>query len=476
MKKQFLIIIIVLSFSGLNAQQYHDPSYFPLAVWWQTTSVAAQYKDAGINMYVTAEQLTAQTLGNLKAANMKVICNQYPYALSQINDPTIYGWIHYKDEPDNSNPDYYGDCTPTSVMINHYKTMKAADPTRPVYLNLGMGVSYLSWAGRGGACANQWWQYADTITGHGSVRNGYIKASDIISFDIYPVNSKYSTVSGNLYYVPKGVDSLKSWSKLKDRPTWTCIETTQYTTGSVLNRAPTPTEIKAEVWMAIIHGATGITYFAHKIYPVFVETALLQDAFTLAAVKETNLQITAIASVINSPTLKSFATRSSSNASVPVDIMSKYYNGSNYIFAVPMRTGSTTVTFTTTNTVATSVEVLGENRSIPIVNGVFTDDFSDYQVHLYKMNQNTGIETYQIFDSKIYPNPFKTSATIDLTTQNNFPYELSVTDLQGRLLQRATINSCKYTLNRNELSEGMYLYSLRDNKNRVVSNQKFFIE
>ena len=62
MKKQFLIIIIIiLSISGLKAQQYHDPSYFPLAVWWQTTSVAAQYKDAGINMYVTAEQLTAQT-------------------------------------------------------------------------------------------------------------------------------------------------------------------------------------------------------------------------------------------------------------------------------------------------------------------------------------------------------------------------------------------------------------------------------
>ena len=475
MKKQFLILIILLASSGLKAQKYHDPSFFPLAVWWQTTSVASQYKDAGVNMYVTGEQLTAVTLGILKAADMKVICCQYPYALSQVNEKAIYGWIHYKDEPDNSNVDYFGDCTPISVVINNYKTMKAADPTRPVYLNLGMGVSYLSWAGRG-SCANQWWQYADTITGHGTIRNGYIKASDIISYDIYPVNSKYAAVSGNLSYVPKGVDSLKSWSKTVDRPTWTCIETTLYNSGSILKRTPTPTEVKAEVWMAIIHGATGITYFAHKTYPVFIETALLQDGFMLAAVKEINLQITAIASVINSPTLKTFATLSSSNTSVPVDIMSKYYNGANYIFAVPMQSGSTTVTFTTTNTVATSVEVLGENRSIPIVNGVFIDDFSNYQVHLYKMNQNTGFETSQMFNTKLYPNPFKASATLDLTTQNNFPYELSVTDLQGRLLQRSIINSSKYTLNRNELSEGMYMYILRDNKNRVVANQKFFIE
>ena len=475
MKKQFLIFILFLAYSGLKAQQYHDPSYFPIAVWWQTTSVASQYRDAGINMYVTGEQLTETTLGVLKAADMKVICCQYPYPLSQVNEKAIYGWIHYKDEPDNSNVDYYGDCTPISVVINNYKTMKAADPTRPVYLNLGMGVSYLSWAGRG-SCANQWWQYADTITGHGTIRNGYIKASDIISYDIYPVNSKYALVSGNLSYVSKGVDSLKSWSKTIDRPTWTCIETTLYNSGSILKRTPTPTEVKAEVWMAIIHGATGITYFAHKTYPVFIETALLQDPYMLAAVKEINFQITSIAPVINSPTLKTFATKSSSNASVPVDIMSKYYNGSNYIFAVPMLTGSTTVTFSTTNTVATSVEVIGENRSIPIVNGVFSDDFSDYQVHLYKMNLDTGVETYQMINPKIYPNPLRTSATIDLTTQNNFPYELSVTDLQGRLLQRATINSSKYILNRNELNEGMYLYSLRDNKNRLVANQKFTIE
>ena len=56
------------------------------------------------------------------------------------------------------------------------------------------------------------------------------------------------------------------------------------------------------------------------------------------------------------------------------------------LFAAEMREGSTTATFTLRDFPATaSAEVLGETRTIAVTNGVFTDDFNSYDVHLYRI-------------------------------------------------------------------------------------------
>jgi hypothetical protein len=74
------------------------------------------------------------------------------------------------------------------------------------------------------------------------------------------------------------------------------------------------------------------------------------------------------------------------NRSIPVDTMLKRYGDGTYLFAAEMRGGNTTATFTLRDfLVAASAEVLGEDRSISIRSGVFTDDFSSYGVHLYRI-------------------------------------------------------------------------------------------
>jgi hypothetical protein len=51
-----------------------------------------------------------------------------------------------------------------------------------------------------------------------------------------------------------------------------------------------------------------------------------------------------------------------------------------------MRSGSTTGTFTLSRIPATATaEVIGENRSIAVSNGVLRDNFQSYGVHLYKI-------------------------------------------------------------------------------------------
>jgi len=62
--------------------------------------------------------------------------------------------------------------------------------------------------------------------------------------------------------------------------------------------------------------------------------------------------------------------------------MTKKYKGKNYLFAVTMRPGETVGTFHVSS--GKTVEVIGENREIPVVKGTFTDSFASYGVHLYK--------------------------------------------------------------------------------------------
>jgi hypothetical protein len=262
---------------------------------------------------------------------------------------------------------------------------------------------------------------------------------------------------------------------LKKRPVWTWIESTKFSSSPAPSRKPTTTEVKAEVWMALIHEAKGVGYFAHVIAPTFDSRALLKDAAMMTAITAINNQITSLAPVLNSTSLVGFASNVSANGAVPVDIMSKYYQGANYVFAVPMRDGSTTVEFTTTSS-AISVEVIGENRTIPMVGGKFTDSFSAYQVHLYKLNAPTGVSVEKVNLPSIFPNPIENTATLDMANENNFPYSLTVTDLQGQIVKTLEINQANTIIHRDNLLTGMYFFLVKDKQNKLVLTQKISIK
>ena len=53
-----------------------------------------------------------------------------------------------------------------------------------------------------------------------------------------------------------------------------------------------------------------------------------------------------------------------------------------------MRIGATTGGFALSEPSEGSVEVLGEGRQIPLRNGKFSDDFAEYEVHLYRLKVN----------------------------------------------------------------------------------------
>ena len=75
----------------------------------------------------------------------------------------------------------------------------------------------------------------------------------------------------------------------------------------------------------------------------------------------------------------------SSDANVPIDIMVKREPKATYVFAVSMRNSPAMATFTCTQKGATTVEALGEDRTLQVKEGVFSDAFAPYAVHLYRV-------------------------------------------------------------------------------------------
>ena len=351
-----------------------DANFFPIAVWLQNPRNAGKYRQAGINTYVGLWRgPTEEQLAELKAAGMKVICHQNQVGLKHADDPTIIAWMH-GDEPDNAQSlgkgKGYGPPILPQKIIDDYQKVQKKDPTRPVLLNLGQGVAWDGWYGRG------------VRTNHPEDYAEYVKGCDIASFDIYPAVHDKPQVAGNLWYVARGVQRLVQWTG-GNKPVWNCIECTRI--GNPKIKA-TPHQVRCEVWMSIIHGSMGLIYFVHEWQPTFNESALLSDPEMLAAVTAINRQIIGLAPVLNSPTVEGLASVLSDNDAVPIAMMAKKHDETTYLFTVNMRGDRTSATIAVQNPEgARTVEVIGEDRTIQAQDGVFKDRFTGWDVHLYRI-------------------------------------------------------------------------------------------
>jgi hypothetical protein len=305
---------------------------------------------------------------------MAVVCHQNSAGLEHRDDPTIVGWMH-GDEPDNAQPIRdpvtgkrgYGPCIPPPRIVEDYKRLHAADPTRPILLNLGQGVANDDWIGRGAGASLK-----DYET--------YVKGADIISFDVYPVAS-LKQGEEKLWYLAKGLDRLVRWTDNK-KPIWNCIECTRIDG----DKKATPEQVRSEVWMSLIHGSRGLIYFVHQFKPTETDHALLDDPEMLKMVTSVNRQITDLAPVLNGASLPDRAMVTSSVADLPIDVMVKQRDRALYLFSVAMRNRGARGSFRINGLSSrTRAEVLGEGRTIEIRNGNFADEFGPYGVHLYRI-------------------------------------------------------------------------------------------
>jgi hypothetical protein len=293
------------------------------------------------------------------------------------------------DEPDNAQSlgqgKGYGPPVLPEKIVRDYERMRVADPTRPVLLNLGQGVAWDNYIGRG-VRRNHPEDYAE-----------YVKGCDIASFDIYPAVHDKPEVAGKLEFVARGVERLVQWTA-GEKAVWNCIECTHIGNPEV---KPTPQQVRAEVWMALIRGSRGLIYFVHQFKPTFREAALLDDPEMLAAVTAINRQIHELAPVLNSPSMTNGVFVESTAEDGAIAWMLKRRGETAYLFAANLRNRPTRGAFLirdSTLSLGRSVvaSVRDESRTILMRKGglpdesnpyEMADDFKPYEVHLYELRR-----------------------------------------------------------------------------------------
>ena len=345
---------------------------FPIGVWMQDPLHAQAYRQAGINVYVNLwNGPTEADLAALSACGMKTICNQNEVGLRHRGDPTILGWMNISD-PDNALADGRGGYLPPLVparVVEQAGVLKKNDPTRPVYLSFGQGAVWDGYPGRG------------SRQEHPEDYAAYSRGSDILDFHIYPVNNPEPTLTGDLRQVAHGVDRLRGWSRA-DQSVWCGIEATRISKDSPAK--PTAAQVRAEVWLALIHGATGLVYFGHDLRPATNDSAaLLHDPLMLTAVTAINQQIARLTGPLRAMTVVDGTQVQASPPSASLDILVKDYQGTRFIFAVALRDEVVTATFCMPMPRGARADVIDENRSLAVADGSFTDRFAPYAVHLY---------------------------------------------------------------------------------------------
>jgi hypothetical protein len=351
-----------------------DPKFFPVGVWLQPAGKAylQSLKEVGVNVLYAGPDAYPNPRGKdfldaVAAEGMYAVLNWSPDYVEKeyYKHPAVIGWMH-GDEPDQ--PKTGGATATAEELMADYLKMRATEPSLRVFMNLGMGVANDRFGAR-----VAYEKYPD-----------YCKASDAVSFDIYPCNSLGATGPERLCVVAKGVERLVQWTGGK-KPVWFIIECNRFTAEKEKDsRAPTPEEFKTQVWMAITYGARGITLFCHSWYKTMSPSRI--DPDVMKSLKGVFGEVQSLAEVINSPTVENGATAQASPGGI-IGLMTKKQGGATYVFAVNMFKKAEKPTITVKDAPDGLAEVLFENRTVPVKGGVIADDFAPYAVHRYKIGK-----------------------------------------------------------------------------------------
>ncbi|MET4538953.1 hypothetical protein ABIE37_000708 [Arthrobacter bambusae] len=364
-----------------------EPTFFPIGVWLESVldkGNVAMDAAAGLNTYV---ELTANS-------DVQLIHDSGMYALPAFVHKAAAGFT-LSDEvdmwagPGNATwtGNYPGEgppCSPEGTPCGYtiQKDRRAVAPQGALlYSNYGKGVTFWEsdeearefFAGlQDVVSADNYWFTDPNICGQG-------EGGAIVGYT-RDLTKEECRLAANYGWT---IDRLRNLQDPATRiPVWAFVEN-GHPSGDVANTSTiTGPELRAAVWSSLIHGARGIIYFNHNFGGECLTQHVIRDCGkdivpTLTAV---NRQISGLAPVLNAPFLDNATT-----ATGPVDFTTKLHDGKAYVFAGANKKAGGEASFKVRCGGSTAV-VLDENRTIPVVDGTFTDTFADGNaVHLYRM-------------------------------------------------------------------------------------------
>jgi hypothetical protein len=356
------------------------PSFFPIAVWFASATLQADInkdKDAGLNTYVVLTRNSNLSL--LRRNGMKTVLQHEQWRPDAGQGPETVGWeLH--DEIDMQMSPSEGHAT-----LQRMLSSLPADK-RMRYNNFGKGVIF-------------WESDAEA--------RQYVNAVDIRSADIYwftDPNVCGSSEGGHMLAKDRQLPEAEcrrasNYGATVQRmrrlvtphgssPVWNFVELGHPFSE---NDAPTitPLQVKAAVWHSLIAGARGIVYFNHSFAGGCESDNILREscyADVRGMVRTVNRQVRSLARVLNAPTLVSGWRHSSTTKA-----MAKWSGRHFYVFAGSARNTASTASFSIGCLGSAKAAVLGENRTIPVRRGSFSDSFAHGNaIHIYRIDRSGG--------------------------------------------------------------------------------------
>jgi hypothetical protein len=382
------------------------PSYFPIGVWFESVLSQADIdkdRDAGLNTYLV---LT----GN---SNLDLVRSNGMHAIvgSDLGDHRAIGGWFLADEVDM-----------THGPSNGYAEMQrvaAATPDDGRLRYSGYGKGVLFWESDAEA-ARFVIHYQDIVQADAYFfTDNDVCDSSQAGGEPGIVETDHCHVASNYGWI---IDRLQGLvSPPGSEPVWAVVEV-----GHPFSEEDwpsiTPPQIRAAVWQSIIAGARGIIYFNHSFGgPNPTQHALREPAYApqRAVVRATNAQITRLAPVLNSPIVGSgwsqgagttamvkWATgkksaknrckknkkckkaegKKSAKKRCKKNKKCKNAKGQLYVFA-GSEGSSVQGRFSLPCVSDAKAAVVGENRTVPVRNGSFSDHFADGNaIHIYRIN------------------------------------------------------------------------------------------
>ena len=302
---------------------------FPRMVWRQCPSYYPTSIGAGINVFLGVScDAPAEQLSRLAGRALSTVDVNTP----DISGPGLIGW-HLPDEAD--------------VAVGPVAQLPA--PTgegRVTFLTLTDKFATGTAPGPHGKDI-----YAD-----------YFARADVIGFDTYPVEVRCTVDQiDNVYWMQRELVQLTN-----GKPTFQWIEA-----GPMEhcrdNEDPTPAIVRAETWLAIAGGATGIGYFPDY---------WAEDIRT--EIRLVNREIAALAPALLGP-----VGRVSAAADSKVRITARRYNGATYVIAVNTSTSPVKATFAVQGLAGRKLRVFRDGRAVSSYGDIVADTLPGLGVAVY---------------------------------------------------------------------------------------------
>jgi hypothetical protein len=252
-----LLSVVGSSPAHADARSASGPTFFVLGAYVQPTEMMDTWKVRGINTLVAVPDGTNIDQWSQMAASKGLYMIRQPSSSlrTDINNPYLLAWAQ-ADEPSNTSSTLnYGavsmDPAELEAQAAPWRAAAAAEGKFvPVWANHVGGHIYPKWA-------------ANNI-----LMQDYMAGSesDWLASDSYPIQDGASMLvdAGDYTSTQQGVSAFRQIEWSGGKSTMTFIGSSAFAQGQ---NVPTPAELKAQAWSAIINGSEGIIYFPVAFKP-----------------------------------------------------------------------------------------------------------------------------------------------------------------------------------------------------------------